>query len=116
MGSKIVIPQNEVNEIIKLYVEDKVGTPTLSQKFGYGKSIINRTLKENGVTVDTPGRRFLGGKKVSDAKYYQNNKSKILKKCKDWSIENREKLKIYHKEWRNNNREKINEYKQLEVF
>jgi hypothetical protein len=111
MGRKIVIPENEVKEIIKLYVEDKIGTPTLSEKFGYGKSIINRTLRENGVIVDTPGRRFLGGKKVSDAKYYINNKIEILERHKNWSTENKEKLKNYHKEWRNNNREKINEYK-----
>lgn len=111
MGKKIIIPKDEVKEIIRLYVDENIGTPTLSKKFGYHKSIINRTLKENGVTIDTPGRRYLGGKKVSDAKYYKKNKKQILDRYSKWSKENRDKLRNYHSEWREKNREKLNEYK-----
>lgn len=111
MGKKIVIPENEVKEIIKLYVDEKVGTPTLSKKFGYHKSIINRTLKENGVNMDTPGRRYLGGKKVSDTKYYKKNKKQILDRYSGWSKENRDKLRDYHTKWRGDNKDKLREYR-----
>jgi len=93
MGKKIIIPEEQVKEIIRLYTEDKVGTPTLSKNFGYHKSIINRTLKENGIELDTPGRRFLGGKKVSDKKYYRKNKKKILERYKKWSEDNKDYLR-----------------------
>lgn len=109
MGKKIVIPEEKVKEVIRLYVEEKIGTPTLSKIFNYHKSIINRTLKENGITLDTPGRRFLGGKKVSDAKYYKNNKNKILTNHKKWSQKNREHIKNYHSKWRELNRDKVNQ-------
>jgi len=109
MAKKIMIPEEEVTKIVKLYVEDKIGTPTLSKMFNYHKSIINRTLKENGINVDTPGRRFLGGKKISDAKYYKNNKNKIVDNNKKWSQKNREHLKDYHSKWRELNRENVNE-------
>ena len=105
MGKKIIIPEDEVKEIIRLYVDENIGTPTLSKKFGYHKSIISRTLKENDVTIDTPGRRYLGGKKVSDAKYYKKNKKQILDRYSKWSKENRDKLRNYHSEWREKNRE-----------
>lgn len=111
MGKKIVIPKEEVEEIIRLYTEEKIGTPTLSKKFGYHKSIINRTLKDNGVEMDTPGRRYLGGKKVSDAKYYKKNKEKILDRYSKWSKENRDYLREYHTKWREENRDKVNKYR-----
>lgn len=100
---KIIIPKKEIEEIIQLYTIGMVGTPSLSKRFGYHKSVINRTLKENGVTLDTPGRRFLGGKGVSDKKYYETNKETILENHKKWSKENREHLKEYHKQWREGN-------------
>jgi len=109
MAKKILIPEEEVVKIIKLYVEDKIGTPTLSKMFNYHKSIINRALKDNGVDLDSPGRRYLGGKKISDAKYYKNNKNKIVEKNKKWSQKNREYLKNYHSKWRELNRKDVNE-------
>lgn len=108
MGKKVIIPEEQVKEIINLYVNEKVGTPTLSTLFGYHKTIINRTLKDNGVDLDKPGRRDLGGKKVSDSKYYKKNKEIILLRCSEWSKDKREHLREYHKEWREKNRDKIN--------
>jgi hypothetical protein len=110
MGRKIIIPEDVIQKMIKLYVEDKVGTPTLSQMFNYGKKIINNTLKEKGVEIDTPGRRFLGGKSVSDSKYYKKNKGVILEKSKIYSKKNRSRLREYHTKWREKNREHLNEY------
>jgi hypothetical protein len=113
MAKKIVIPEDEVRQIIKLYTEDKLGTPTLSSMFNYHKSIINRTLKENGVELDTSGRRYLGGKKVSDSKYYKKNKDKILERYSEWSKENRSKLREYHTKWREENKDKLNKKKRV---
>ena len=45
MAKKIIIPEEEIKEIIRLYTEELIGTPTLSKMFSYNKSIINRTLK-----------------------------------------------------------------------
>lgn len=111
MAKKIVIPEKMVKEIIRLYTEERIGTPTLSKMFNYHKSIINRTLKENGVTLDKYGRKFLGGKKVSNAKYYKKNKEKILDRVSKWSKENKDLLRLYHAKWREKNRCKLNEQK-----
>lgn len=107
MGKKIIIPEKEVEEIIRLYVDDNIGTPTLSKMFNYHKSIINRTLKENNVVLDTQGRRYLGGKKASDTKYYKKNKEQILERSSKWSKENRDHLRVYHTKWRVENRETL---------
>ena len=111
MAKKIIIPETEIKEIIRLYTEEMVGTPTLSKMFNYNKSIINRTLREYGVNLDTPGRRYLGGKKVSDSKYYEKNKSSILKRTSKWSKENRDYLRDYHTKWREKNKDSLNKRK-----
>jgi hypothetical protein len=111
MAKKIIIPEEEIKEIIRLYTEELIGTPTLSKMFSYNKSIINRTLKEHGVNLDTPGRRYLGGKKVSDSKYYEKNKSSILKRTNKWSKDNRDYLRDYHTKWREKNKESLNKRK-----
>jgi len=113
MAKKIIIPENEIKEIIRLYTEESIGTPTLSKMFNYHKSIINRTLKENNVELDTPGRRYLGGKKISDSKYYKKNKERILDRSSMWSKDNRTHLREYHTKWREKNKEKLNEKKRI---
>jgi hypothetical protein len=111
MGKKIIIPNDEIKKMIKLYVEDKVGTPTLSKMFNYNKKIINNTLKKHGVVMDSPGRRFLGGKSVSDSKYYIKNKGRLSEKSRKYSKNNRERLREYQTKWREKNREHLNTYK-----
>lgn len=110
---KIVFTEEQVNEIKRLYVEEKMGTPSIGEAFGVHKAVINRTLKENGVVLDQSGRRNIGGKSVADKKYREKNKEKLKENHKKWAKENRDKLREYHSEWRNINRDKINEQTRL---
>jgi mevalonate pyrophosphate decarboxylase len=63
--------------------------------------------------MDTSGRRNLGGKKVSDKKYYESNKDKISEYYKTWREDKKEHLKEYQKEYRKNNIEKIRRPKEI---
>ena len=100
---KIILEENIIKEIVRLYTVEMLGAPTISNKIGIRKSIIIRILKENGVNVGIPGRKFIGGKKVSDKKYREKNKEKLSNNHKNWSEKNREHLNKYHKEWREKN-------------
>jgi len=40
-------------------------------------------------------------------KYYAKNKSKILKKSREWAIKNKEKVREYNKEWYIKNRKEV---------
>ena len=102
---KIVLEQNIIDEIIRLYNEEMLGSPTISEKMGIHKSVIIRVLKENGVNVGIPGRKFKGGKSESDKRYYGKNKDIRLKYFSEWQKENRDHLNQYHKEWREKNLE-----------
>ena len=102
---KIVLEQNIIDQIIRLYNEEMVGSPTISEKMGIHKSVIIRVLKENGVNVGIPGRKFKGGKSESDKRYYGKNKDIRLKYFSEWQKENRDHLNQYHKEWREKNLE-----------
>ena len=50
-------------------------------------------------------------KKLSDKKYYENNKEKILLKIKEYRLNNLKKIKLTNKKYYENNKEKINEKK-----
>jgi hypothetical protein len=50
-------------------------------------------------------------KKLSDKKYYQKNRLKILIKVKEYRLNNKEKKKLIDKKYYENNKEKINEKK-----
>jgi hypothetical protein len=50
-------------------------------------------------------------KKLSDKKYYENNKEKILLKIKEYRLNNLKKIKLTSKKYYENNKEKINEKK-----
>jgi hypothetical protein len=104
---KIVLTESQVNEIIKLYTEDLLGSPTISEKLKIHKTIVLKTLRDNGVVLGPSGRRNVGGKKVADKKYREKNKEKLLKKHKDWYENNKEKWNEYIKEYREKNRDKI---------
>jgi hypothetical protein len=108
---KIVLEQKIINEIIRLYNEEMLGSPTISEKMGIHKSVIIRILKENGVNVGIPGRKFKGGKSESDRRYYGKNRERRLKYFSEWQKENKNHLNQYHKEWREKNIDKHREYK-----
>ena len=108
---KIIFSDEQVNEMISLYVEHIWGTRQIGKKYSVSEKTINRVLKENGVKMDTSGRRCLGEKKVADKKYYEGNKDKISEYYKTWREDKKEHLKEYQKKWREENREKLRKTK-----
>ena len=104
---KIVLEKNIVDEIIRLYNEEMLGSPSISEKIGIHKTVIIRILKENGVDVGKSGRKFKGGKSESDKRYYVKNKEKRLRYFSDWQKENYEHRKKYMDEYREKNIDRI---------
>jgi hypothetical protein len=104
---KIVLEKNIVDEIIRLYNEEMLGSPSISEKIGIHKTVIVRILKENGVDVGKSGRKFKGGKSESDKRYYVKNREKRLKYFSDWQKENYEHRKKYMDEYREKNIDRI---------
>ncbi len=94
-----------------MYNEDLLGSHTIAEKTGVSKPTILRILKENGVVMGPSGRRFIGGKKIADKKWRDNNKEHLSLKHKKWSEKNREHLSEYHKKWRTENVDKWRETK-----
>ena len=114
MGKKkIEIPVNILSDMIKLYHEEYVGTPSLSEKFGYHKSIILRSFKNKGIELGPSGRKWTGGLKEARKRYESKHKEKRDSYKKEWSEKNREHLREYHSKWREENREPLNEYKRI---
>ena len=111
--NKIEFTREQIADMIKMYNEEMVGTPTISERFGVSKRVINRTLKENGVVMGPSGRKFTGGKAVAQKRYESNPKikDKRSKYYKVWSKDNKVKLKNYNQNWNKENREHVNEYK-----
>ena len=107
MSKKIELTPEQTQECLRMYNEELLGSTSISEKMRIHKTIIIRTLKENGVVIGPSGRRNIGGKSVADKKYREKNKQKLNEYHKEWSKENNEKLKIYHTEWRNKNREHV---------
>jgi hypothetical protein len=103
---KIELTESQVSEIIKLYTEDLLGSPTISEKLKIHKTIILNTLRDNGVVLGPSGRRNIGGKKVADKKWRDNNKKYLADKSKTWYEQNKEHRKEYHKKWRTDNIDK----------
>lgn len=97
--------QEEITEIKRLYIEEKMGTPSIGKLYDVNKGIINRLLKREGVEMDTPGRRDLGGKSAANKRYRKKNKDRLDDYFRDWAKENRDKLREYHTDWRENNEE-----------
>jgi hypothetical protein len=104
---KIVLEKNIVDEIIRLYNEEMLGSPSISEKIGIHKTVIIRILKENGVDVGKSGRKFKGGKSESDKRYYVKNREKRLKYFSEWQKENYEHRKKYMDEYREKNIDRI---------
>lgn len=102
-----------VKEIIRLYNEEMLGSPSIAEKIGIKKHIVLRILKENNVKVGVPGMKFKGGKSVSDKKWYEKNKEKRLNYFSIWQKENYEYRKKYMDEYRLKNKERIKEVKRV---
>jgi hypothetical protein len=108
---KIVLEKSVVNEILKLYNDEMLGSPTISEKLNINKQVVLRTLKENGVDVGPSGRKFKGGKSESDKRHYIKNKENRLRYFSEWQKKNYAHRKEYIKQYRENNVDKIRETK-----
>ena len=107
---KIELNKEELDNILKMYNEDLLGSHSISEKTGISKPTILRILKENGVVMGPSGRRNIGGKKVADKKWRDNNKEYMSNKSKTWYEQNKEYRKKYLKEYREKN---IDKWKKL---
>jgi len=108
---KIELTELQVKEILKLYTEDLLGSPTISEKLKIHKTIILNTLRSNGIVLGPSGRRNIGGKKVADKKWRDSNKVYMSNKSKTWYEQNKEHRKEYLKEYREKNIDKIRQIK-----
>jgi len=108
---KIVLEKSVVDEILRLYNEEMLGSPSISEKLNVKKHIVLRVLKENGVSIGPSGRKFKGGKKVADKKWRDSNKEFMSNKSKTWYENNKEHRKEYLKEYCEKNVDKIRETK-----
>ena len=108
---KLILTEEQTKEILRLYNEELLGSPAISEKLKITKQIILRTLKENDVNLGPSGRRFIGGKSASDKRTYDKHKEKRLSYHKKWSENKRDYLNQYHKEYREKNIDKIREVK-----
>lgn len=97
------INQEQINELIKNYNDDLMSSDALSEKFKIPKKRILFILKQNNINKRHAGRINLGGRKVADKKWRDNNKEYTTQKHKLWVIQNKEHLKEYHKKWRDKN-------------
>ena len=122
--------EEQINEIIRLYTIELLGTPSIGKMFGIGKLSINKLLKEHGVVIGISGRKFKGGKTVSNKKYREKHKDEAKEYNKKYGAEyyknnfeaekergakyrkdNVEKEKKRHTKYRENNIEKIRVYR-----
>lgn len=110
---KTEVSEEQVKEIIRLYSEELLGTPTIGAKLGLDKRVVNRTLKENGVVLGPSGRRFIGGRAIAQKKYESKPDVKIKRSeyHKIWYKENEDERKKYYQQWNDDNREHVNKYK-----
>jgi hypothetical protein len=110
---KIELNKEELDNILKMYNEELLGSQTISEKTGISKPTILRILKENGIIMGPSGRRFIGGREVATKKYFSKpeTKERLKKNHKKWSEQNKEHLKQYIKEYRKNNVDKIRQIK-----
>jgi len=108
---KIVLKKSVVDEILRLYNDEMLGSPSISEKLNITKQVVLRTLKENGAVIGPSGRKFKGGKSESDKRHYFKNREKRLQYFSDWQKDNRDRLNDYHQKWREKNIDKHREYK-----
>jgi hypothetical protein len=108
---KYIPSQKEIDDILKMYNEDLIGSQTISEKIGLNKQQVLRILKENGAKLGPSGRRNIGGKKIADKKWREKNKERVNKYVKTWNSQNKNHRKEYLKEYREKNIDKIRKTK-----
>ena len=108
---KIVLEKSVVDEILRLYNDEMLGSPSISEKLNITKQVVLRTLKENGAIVGPSGRKFKGGKSESDKRHYLKNREKRLQYFSEWQKDNQEHRKKYLKEYREKNADDIRKTK-----
>jgi hypothetical protein len=108
---KIILDDNTIKEIIRLYTDEMLGSPSISEKLNIKKHIVLRVLKESGIKIGPSGMKYKGGKSVSDKRNYHKHKEKKLNYHKIWSQDKKEHLKEYQKKWREENIDKWRETK-----
>ena len=113
MSRKIELTKEQIDNCLRMYNHELLGSTTISEKLGIHKTIIIRTLKENGVVLGPSGRRNIGGKSAADKKYRKKNKEVLAEYYKEWSEKNKKELRDYHASWRKDNKEHINEYSRI---
>lgn len=113
MSNRIELTPEQTLECLKLYNEELLGSTTISERMGFHKTIIIRTLKDNGVKLGPSGRRNIGGKIIAQKKYEAKPEIKIKrsKYHKGWAKENVVERKKYIQQWNNDNKEHVNKYK-----
>jgi hypothetical protein len=106
---KIEPTKEQVEEMLHLYNVELLGSPTIAEKMGLSKPTVIRILKENGAKFGPSGRKFKGGKSVSDKKYRTKKEvvDRIKSYFKNWSKENKEHLNEYCKNWTEKNIERV---------
>jgi hypothetical protein len=107
---KIIFSIDETETIICLYTIEKFGLGKIGALYGVSKTAIRTLMRDNNIPLDTPGRRYHGGKSAADKRYAQKHKKEIAEYNTNWQKENREHLRKYHRGWRNKNREHLRKY------
>jgi hypothetical protein len=111
MCKKIELTSEQITECLKMYNEELLGSTTISEKLHIHKTIIVRTLKENGVVIGPSGRRNIGGKPAAAKRYYEKNKEGLGDYHKEWREGKENELKAYSQQWNKDNKEHVNKYK-----
>lgn len=126
--------QDQINEIINLYLNENLSTISIGKKFNIGKEAINKLLRKHNVNIRTAAEGiFKGGKAISNKKYREKegyketqkeymknyyptyseeNKEKLKEKSIKYYYDNYEKNREIDKEYYKNNKEKIKEYRE----
>lgn len=90
----------------------------ISADIGLTYPIVRRTLTENGIEIDSGGKKYMGGTLASKRRMYKRNRKKILARQKEtrdpeyyrkWREENKKKISEYNKAYRKKNKERIDE-------
>jgi hypothetical protein len=110
---KIELNEEQLDNILKMYNQELLGTHTISIKTGISKQTINRILKENGIIFGPSGRRNIGGREVAIKKYESKPETKERKRKNydKWYEQNKEHRKEYLKEYREKNVDNIRKTK-----
>lgn len=110
---KFIPTTEQLEKILKMYIEDLMGSHYIAKEIGVSKPTILRILKENDVEMGSPGRRFIGGREVAMKKYESKpeTKERRRKNYDKWYENNKEHRKQYLKEYREKNKDRIRKTK-----